>query len=152
VRTADRFAEFLGKAYREMTTSAPRPVHLYLDGAIEAQPFPHRMEYLDERYYSYPAFRASADNDAVREAVGLLWKAKRPLIIAGRGAVVSGAWPEITVLAEQLKIPVATTLGGKGSIDERHPLALGVTGSYRRPSTDEAVRNADVVLYIGRPP
>jgi acetolactate synthase-1/2/3 large subunit len=149
VRAPDRFAEFLGKAYREMTTGAPRPVHLYLDGALESTPFEYDMGYLDERYFRYPAFRPKADEADVAEAVRLIRAAERPVLVCGRGAVVSGAWAEITALAERLDVPVTTTLGGKGSIDDHHPLALGVTGSYRRPSTDDAIHGADLLVYIG---
>jgi acetolactate synthase I/II/III large subunit len=149
VRTIDRFAEFLGKAYREMTTGAARPVHLYLDGGVEAQEWDFDFRYLDSRYFSYPAFRPAADESAVEQAVWELRLAERPVIVSGRGAIVSGAWEEVTALAEHLDIPVTTTLGGKGSIDDRHPLALGVTGSYRRPSTDQVLYEADCVLYIG---
>lgn len=149
VRSIDRMAEFFGKAYREMTTGAPRPVHLYLDGALEAGESEFDFRYLDQRYFSYPAFRPRADDDLVEQAVQELRHAERPVMVCGRGTVVSGAWKEVTALAEQLDMPVTTTLGGKGSIDDRHPRALGVTGSYRRPSTDRVITEADVVLYVG---
>lgn len=149
VRTIERMAEFFGKAYREMTTGAPRPVHLYLDGALEAEESEFDFRYLDRRYFSYPAFRPRADDDLVRQAVLELRRADHPVMICGRATVVSGAWGEVTALAEQLGIPVTTTLGGKGSIDDRHPLALGVTGSYRRPSTDQVITEADLVLHVG---
>lgn len=149
VRTIDRMAEFFGKAYREMTTGAPRPVHLYLDGALEAGESEFDFRYLDQRYFSYPAFRPRADDDLVAQAVQELRRAERPVMVCGRGTVVSGAWQEVTALAEQLDIPVTTTLGGKGSIDDRHPLALGVTGSYRRPPTDPVITEADLVFYVG---
>lgn len=149
VRSIDRMAEFFGKAYREMTTGAPRPVHLYLDGAMEAAESEFDFRYLDQRYFSYPAFRPRADEDLVEQAVEELRRAERPVMVCGRGTVVSGAWAEVTALAERLGIPVTTTLGGKGSIDDRHPLALGVTGSYRRPSTDAAITEADLVLCVG---
>ncbi len=149
VRGVDRFAEFLGKAYRAMTTGAPRAAHLYVDGAIESSEFAFDEGYLDERYFTYPAFRPKADDEDVAEAVRRLSQAERPVIVSGRGSIASGAWDEITALAERLGIPVTTSLGGKGSIDERHPLALGVSGSYRRPSADESIHGADVVLYIG---
>ncbi len=148
VRSIDRMAEFFGKAYREMTTGAPRPVHLYLDGALEAAEAEFDFRYLDQRYFSYPAFRPRADDDLVAQAVQELRRAERPVMVCGRGAVVSGAWEEVTALAEQLDIPVTTTLGGKGSIDDRHPLALGVTGSYRRPSTVPVITEADLVCYV----
>ncbi len=149
VRSVERMAEFFGKAYREMTTGAPRPVHLYLDGALETAEAEFDFRYLDQRYFSYPAFRPRAEDDLVEQAVLELQNAERPVMVCGRGAVVSGAWEEVTALAERLEIPVATTLNGKGSIDERHPLALGVTGSYRRPSTDAVMAEADLVLYVG---
>ncbi len=149
VRTIGRMAEFFGKAYREMTTGAPRPVHLYLDGALEAGEAEFDFRYLDRRYFSYPAFRPQADDDLVEQAVQELRRAERPVLVCGRATVVSGAWEEVTALAEQLDIPVTTTLGGKGSIADRHPLALGVTGSYRRPSTDQVITEADLVLYMG---
>lgn len=149
VRSIDRMAEFFGKAYREMTTGAPRPVHLYLDGALEAEESEFDFRFLDRRYFSYPAFRPRADDALVEQAVHELRRAEHPVIVCGRGTVVSGAWKEVTALAEQLDIPVTTTLGGKGSVDDQHPLALGVTGSYRRPSTDGVIVDADVVLYVG---
>ncbi len=149
VRSIDRMAEFFGKAYREMTTGAPRPVHLYLDGALETAEAEFDFRYLDQRYFSYPAFRPRADDELVEQAADELRRARRPVMVCGRGTVASGAWEEVTALAEHLQIPVTTTLGGKGSIDERHPLALGVTGSYRRPSTDALIGEADLVLYVG---
>lgn len=149
VRSIDRMAEFFGKAYREMTTGAPRPVHLYLDGALEAAEAEFDFRYLDERYFSYPAMRPQADDDLVVQAILELRSAERPVMVCGRGTVVSGAWEEVTALAEQLGLPVTTTLNGKGSIDERHPLALGVTGAYRRPLTDAVIAEADLVLYVG---
>lgn len=149
VRSIDRMAEFFGKAYREMTTGAPRPVHLYLDGALEAAESEFDFRYLDPRYFSYPAFRPLADDALVEQAVLELRNAERPVMICGRGTLVSGAWKEVTALAEQLEILVTTTLNGKGSIDDRHPLALGVTGTYRRPFTDAVIAETDLVLYVG---
>lgn len=150
VRSVNRMAEFFGKAFREMTTGAPRPVHLYLDRSLEAQETEFDLRYLDQRYFSYPAFRPRADDDSVAQAVQELRNTQRPVIVCGRGAIVSGAWAEITALAEQLEVPVTTTLGGKGSIDDKHHLAMGVTGgSYRRPSTDQLINDADLVFYIG---
>lgn len=149
IRSVDRMAEFFGKAYREMTTGAPRPVHLYLDGAMEGAEAEFDFRYLDKRYFSYPAFRPRADDDLVEQAVRELLHAQRPVMVCGRGAVVSGAWKVVTALAERLNVPVTTTLGGKGSIDEHHPLALGVTGSYRRPPTDRVIGEADLVLNVG---
>lgn len=116
---------------------------------MEAAESEFDFRYLDQRYFSYPAFRPRADDALVEQAVLELRNAERPVMICGRGTLVSGAWKEVTALAEQLEILVTTTLNGKGSIDDRHPLALGVTGTYRRPFTDAVIAEADLVLYVG---
>jgi thiamine pyrophosphate-dependent acetolactate synthase large subunit-like protein len=70
-------------------------------------------------------------------------------LVAGSGVVISRAWDELIQLAEQLSIPVATSLGGKGSIPEDHPLSIGVVGKYSRKSANEIVMKSDLVVFIG---
>lgn len=150
VRDLSRLPDLLGEAYREATTGATRPVHLYLDGSIETASLnASNMNFLDERYFTYPAFRPRADDADVAQAVAELRAAERPMIVCGRGAISSGAWEEVTALAERLQIPVTASLGGKGSIDESHPLSLGVEGSYRRASTMDMLEESDVALFVG---
>src|SRR5918912_758591 len=72
-----------------------------------------------------------------------------PVLIAGNGALLSGAWDEVQALAEMLSIPVATSMGGKGSIREDHDLALGVIGRYSRKVANDIVREADLALVVG---
>ncbi|MCP4225158.1 MAG: thiamine pyrophosphate-binding protein [Actinomycetia bacterium] len=149
VRMLSRFPEFLGKAYRAATTGAPRPVHLYVDGGIEAQSFAFDESYLDERFFRYPAFRPLADEGDVVTAVGALQAAERPALVAGRGTIASSAWDELTRFAELFDIAVTTSLGGKGSIDESHRLSMGVQGSYRRAPANDVIDDADLVIYVG---
>ena len=89
-------------------------------------------------------------HDAVTAAAERLVNARRPLLVAGAGVLRSGAWGEVTVLAELLGMPVATSIGGKGSIAEIHPYSLGVIGSngglrFRH----DMLRESDVILYVG---
>lgn len=149
VRQMHRLPEFLGKAFREATCGVPRPVHLYVAGELEAMKLDTDLGEIEPRYFTYPAFRPKADEDDVRAAVDLLVASHRPAIVAGRGAIASGAWAEVTELAERLNIPVTTSLGGKGCIDERHALAMGVQGSYRRSAANDVIDDADLLLYIG---
>ena len=81
--------------------------------------------------------------------VELFAKAERPLIVAGNGVVISEAWDELTRFAEALSIPVATSLGGKGAIDEMNDLAVGVIGRNSRKVGNDTVRGCDAVLAIG---
>ena len=68
------------------------------------------------------------DPAAVREAAKVLMAAKRPVIYAGQGVHWAEAYAELKELAELLAIPVCTSLEGKSSFDETHPLALGSGG------------------------
>ncbi len=149
VRTLPRFAEFLGKAYREATTGTPRPVHLYIEGALEAQEYPFDEGYIDDRFFTYPAFRPKAADDDVATVVKRIKASERPTLVIGRGGIASSAWAEATQFAETFNIAVTTSLGGKGCIDEHHPLSMGVQGSYRRAAANDVIDDADLVIYVG---
>jgi acetolactate synthase-1/2/3 large subunit len=73
------------------------------------------------------------------------------MIVAGGGVVHSQAKAEVTALAELLGIPVATSLNGKGTILEDHPLSAGVIGTYSRECANRAIHEADAVFFIGSP-
>jgi len=73
----------------------------------------------------------------------------KPCVVAGHGAVLSEAAPELRRLAELLKIPVATTANGKGIIPEDHPLSLGAIGRNGTYMANEACRSCDVLLGLG---
>jgi acetolactate synthase-1/2/3 large subunit len=78
-----------------------------------------------------------------------LRRANRPLIVAGKGIVISEAWDELTRFAEALSVPVVTSLGGKGAISEDHDLAVGTIGRNSRKVGNDTVREADIILAIG---
>src|SRR6185503_4672776 len=83
-------------------------------------------------------------------AARLLSDAARPVFICGGGVVISGAEAQLLQLAERLSAPVATTISGKGSIDEQHPLAVGVVGSNGgTPETRAIVDQADCIVFAG---
>ncbi len=149
VRMLHRLPEFLGKAYREATTGAPRPVHLYIDGGLESREFAFNEDFIDERFFTYPAFRPRAADEDVESVVRQIKGAERPALVVGRGGVVSSAWDEVTLFAETFNIAATTSLGGKGGIDEHHPLSMGVQGSYRRSAANDVIDDADLVIYIG---
>ncbi|MFQ5879739.1 MAG: thiamine pyrophosphate-binding protein, partial [Dehalococcoidia bacterium] len=149
VGTIDRLPDMLAQAFREATAGAPGPVHLAIQRPAELGEADLPEPFVDQRFTHYPAFRLEPEPAAVQEAARLLNEAERPVIIAGGGAMASGAWDEVRQLAEMLSIPVATSLSGKGVIPENHPLALGLTGLYSRGCTTRVVRSADLVLFVG---
>ena len=146
-----RLPDLLRHMFRTATTGAPGPVHLRLRGShgqnieMEADLEPA----VAERFGRVPAFRPAPEPEAVREAVGLLAKAQRPIIVAGGGVVVSQARAELVQLAEKLQIPVATSLTAKDAILDRHPLTVGVAGIYSRACANQAIAEADLVFFVG---
>ncbi len=71
------------------------------------------------------------------------------MLYVGGGAIVSGAYKEITELSEYLQIPVATTLMGKGIIDENTPLSLGMLGMHGTVYANYAVSECDLLIALG---
>ena len=105
--------------------------------------------YREENLGNVNSRRPAPDLARLTELVTRLAAADKPLIVAGKGVVISRAWAELTALAEALSIPVATSLGGKGAIDEMHDLAVGVIGRNSRKVGNDAVRAAGSILAIG---
>ncbi|MEM4482007.1 MAG: thiamine pyrophosphate-binding protein, partial [Desulfurococcaceae archaeon] len=94
--------------------------------------------------------RITPTREYVTKAVELLLNSERPLIVCGQGALYSQAWNEILELAEILRIPVASTIAGKGCFPESHPLSVGVIGSRGGTSfSNDILSNADLVFFIG---
>ncbi|MBI2296533.1 MAG: thiamine pyrophosphate-binding protein [Betaproteobacteria bacterium] len=151
VDTAERFPDLLRQAFRVATSGAPGPVHLQLRGNA-GQMLDREAEFdlvIEKRFTQFPAFRPEAEPSAVKAAVAALAQAAKPIIVAGGGAVSSGAGAEIIKLAEVLQIPIATSLHAKAIVPDDHPLAVGVPGSYSRWCANQAIAAADLVFFIG---
>src|SRR3954451_13127355 len=104
---------------------------------IEPEPRPTRVR------------RPVADERDIERAAALLTGARRVAIVAGDGAAMSQAGPEVLALAEALAAPVATTLGARGIIPTQHRLSAGVAASYSAPPANRIVHSAELVLFIG---
>jgi acetolactate synthase-1/2/3 large subunit len=85
----------------------------------------------------------------IKKAAKLINEAKQPVIIAGRGTIVSQAYEELKELAEKAQIPVVHTLLGLSSFPGNHILNLGMLGMHGTPCANMAVQNADVIIAIG---
>ena len=147
-----RLPDLMRQAFRAATSGAPGPAHLRLSGLhggaigdMETELAP----LVEEPFTRVPAFRPEPEPARVRDALALLAKAQRPIIVAGGGVVSSGAQAELIELAEKLQIPVATSLNAKAAILDKHPLATGVVGVYSRICANQAVSEADLVFFIG---
>lgn len=86
--------------------------------------------------------------EAIERACALLASSRRPLVLAGRGAVRAGAVPALAKLAERLGALLATTLMAKGAF-HGDPFDLGVAGGFASRLSASFMRRADVVLAVG---
>jgi acetolactate synthase-1/2/3 large subunit len=93
--------------------------------------------------------RTAPDPADVRKAAAAILAAKRPVIYAGTGVHWAQAWRELRQFAELLGAPVTTSLGGKSSFPESHPLSLGSGGNSVPLAVHQFVQNADLVIGIG---
>ena len=147
-----RLPDLMRQAFRAATSGAPGPAHLRLSGLhggaigdMETELAP----LIEPQFTCVPAFRPEPEAGRVREALSLLAKAQKPIIVAGGGIVSSGAQAELVEFAEKLHIPVATSLNAKAAILDSNPLAVGVVGVYSRICANKAVAEADLVFFIG---
>lgn len=85
----------------------------------------------------------------LKRAIKMLGKAKRPLFLAGGGVIISGARKEFTELAERTKVPVVTTVMGRGAISTNHPLYIGNLGMHGAYASNMAVNECDLLFSIG---
>ena len=138
--SASELPAVLARAFALFQAGRPRPVHIEI-------PLDVLVENADALLASEPVSvsRAGAAPEAIAQMVSLLAAAKRPLILAGGGAI--DAAPALARLAEQLEAPVALTINAKGMLPSRHPLLIGSTQSL--VATRALVAEADVVLAIG---
>jgi acetolactate synthase-1/2/3 large subunit len=135
-----RIPEFVTTAFRQATTGRPGPVYLDLPGDILG-------EKVEESAVTYPAPwrpapRSLGDPAAVREAIALLARAQRPLVLAGSGALWSDAPAALQAFVEAAGIPFYTTPMSRGLIPEDHRLAF-------LNARAKAFAEADVILAVG---
>jgi acetolactate synthase I/II/III large subunit len=138
------------KAFESMTTGRPGAAHLALPFDVQNGPVERSDVWADPTLGSFPSRRTAPDPSLVELAARLLRKAKQPLFVCGGGAVLSSAERELLDLAEKLSAPIATTISGKGSVDERCAHSVGVVGSNGgTPETRAVVDAADLVVFVG---
>ncbi len=150
VHRADMIPRAIRTAFRHATSGRMGAAQVGLpEDVLTSDAGPADM-YVEERCASYPAYRTRPDPDLVVKAAEMIARSQRPLIVAGGGIHLSGAWSQLESLAEMARIPVATTIDGKGSIAEASPFSLGVMGGNGgKKSTNEAVGEADLVICVG---
>lgn len=140
------------EAYHIASTGRPGPVLIDIPKDIQTTSIP-----MDEynTLYSAPIHLEGYTTEwpnhvaQVEEAAALIKAAKKPMIIAGGGAIRSGAAEALQALAEKTQIPVATTLMGLGAFPSDHDQALGFIGMHGTVASNFASEEADLVIAAG---
>ena len=152
VKDIREIASTVKEAYYLATTGRPGPVLVDITrdaqlAEISYEEFeaifnePISLEGYDPNYIGHPK--------QIKKAIELLKEAKRPLIVAGHGVLLSGATEELYKLATTCQIPVTNTLLGLGSFPGEHQLSLGMLGMHGTVYANYATNEADVVLALG---
>jgi acetolactate synthase I/II/III large subunit len=148
VTDVHEIAYTLREAFYVARTGRPGPV--LVDIAKDAQQNAMDWEYDGSpiRMRGYRPDYSPAPRD-IQNAVELIQAAKRPVILAGQGVLLSGAMPELLKFAERTQTPVALTLLGLGAFPASHALNLGMMGMHGEAWVNQAIQGADLLLAFG---
>jgi len=147
VMAAGDMSTVVQEAFHIASTGRPGPVLIDIpkDVFTEEAEFRYRDK-VDLRGYK-PTVRGHPSQ--IKKAAKVISEANRPLIIAGRGVLISGASTELRELAEKAQIPVVNTLLGLGCFPRSHLLSLGMLGMHGLAHVNLALDAADLVIAIG---
>ena len=129
------------------TSGRPGPVVLSIADDVFAGPAGEFRTAIEPVWA--PRERYAPDPARTTAAAQSLSASGRAIVVAGGGAVASGAHDELRELAELLGAPVVTTMSGQGILADHHRLSLGVCGSMGNPVANRALADADIVVYVG---
>ena len=145
-------AEELTRTIREAfyIAKSGRPGPVLIDITKDAQQSSCVFDW-DSAAPQLPGYRPdlSPREDEYEHALDLIHKAKRPVILAGHGILVSGSGKELLALAERAQIPVALTLLGLGAFAASHPLNLGMMGMHGEAWVNTMIQEADLLIALG---
>ncbi len=147
-----RVDDLVDLAFATAASGRPGPVALLVPEDILQEEAGEPDRFAELGYF--PLDRQLPEPARLDEAAALLSEARSPLVIAGGGVHLSGASAALARLQEAGHLPVGTTTMGKGAVDEKHPLSLGVIGDLmdegsRTHSFRRLVGESDVVLLVG---
>ena len=141
----DMVGDIMRRAFHALRNGRPGPVVVEMPSDVSDQEVPEGSQ----PYHSPKVYIQSPSPSDVKDAVRTLLGAGKPVIWAGMGVLLAGATAELREFAELTEIPVYTTMPGKSSIDERHPLALGGGSSATTLAARQWLQESDVLFAVG---
>jgi acetolactate synthase-1/2/3 large subunit len=129
--------------------SSGRPGPVVIDVPKEVQE--GELTKFDDTLIETPGYNPTLKGNIrqIKKARDMIRQAKRPMILAGAGVIISNACCELKKLADTINAPVMTSLLGKGAIDETDDLALGMLGMHGRKVSNDYVNESDLLIAVG---
>ena len=147
VMNASEIAEAIKEAFYIANTGRPGPVLVDIPKDV----FTETAEFHYPDSVDLPGYKPVMDGHPaqVKRAAQLIAEAKRPVILAGHGVIISRGYDELRELAEKAQIPVITTLLGRSSFPDDHTLFVGMPGMHGVAYASLAIDEADLVIGLG---
>ena len=147
VTHADQIAETIREAFYIARSGRPGPV--LIDICKNAQVESCEFVYPEE--VKLPGYKPvmHSPRNLLDDAVALIEKAKKPVILCGHGVIMSKAEDELMNFAVKTQTPVISTLLGLGAFPASHPLSLGMMGMHGEAYANNAIQNSDLILAFG---
>lgn len=147
IKDPNDIPRIIKEAFYLAETGRPGPVLIDVPKDVATAKFePDYNVEIDLPGYKIPSH---GDRASINRAAEYLHAAKRPILLVGQGALISDAGRAVRNLAEKMRIPVTTTLLGKGAFPENHDLSVGMLGMHGTGYANLAVMNCDLIMSIG---
>ena len=144
VTRAETAVDAMRRAFTQVRNGRPRPVMVEFPSDLFAEEIAEPLLYRPAR-----RVRSAPDPRAIEQVAQVLVEAKQPVLYAGQGVHYARAWQPLRELAEALEAPVTTSLQGKSTFPETHPLSLGSGGLAMPRPVHDFLMAADVIFGIG---
>ncbi len=152
VRDVEDLADDVREAMAIAMEGRPGPVLVDVPKDVQNQKAEYRVSGVWDLGSGKPRHQAPDTRhleEAIQQTAHLIARAERPLLMIGRGVIVSGAYAEVRELAERTGTPVITTLLGISAFPQAHDLHLGMPGMHGEVHINKAIQAADLIVGIG---
>ena len=143
----DLIPSMIKTSFEIASTGRPGPVLIDVPKEVQEG----ELTKFDDTLIETPGYNPTIKGNIrqIKKARDLIKEAKKPLILAGAGVIISNACCELKQLAETINAPVMTSLLGKGAFDETSDLALGMLGMHGRKVSNDYINESDLLIAIG---
>ena len=143
----DLIPSMIKTSFEIASTGRPGPVLIDVPKEVQEG----ELTKFDDTLIDTPGYNPTVKGNLrqIKKARDLIKEAKKPMILAGAGVIISNACCELKQLAKTINAPVMTSLLGKGAFDETDELALGMLGMHGRKVSNDYINESDLLIAIG---